>query len=57
VLYKFTQKYDKDSQSGIYAFDQQLNIDWAVKEQSCILSNKDRSLGSLKQYLKFKDII
>lgn len=51
VLYKFTQKYDKDSQSGIYAFDKKLNINWVVNEQDSILSNKDKNLSSLKEYI------
>ena len=51
VLYKFTQKYDNNSQSGVYAFDEQLNINWLVNKQHAILSNKDLNLYSLEEYI------
>lgn len=48
--YKCDNYYNKDSESGVLYNDPKLNIDWKLKEEEIVLSEKDK-------YLKlFKDI-
>jgi len=46
VIYKTTAVYSPESEAGIVWNDEDLNIDWRVKEP--VLSEKDRNLPSLK---------
>lgn len=41
--YKCDNKYNKESEDGIYPFDAQLNINWGIEECDAILSDKDKA--------------
>ncbi len=47
ILYKVTEYYNKDSDSGVIWNDLDLNIDWGVKDP--ILSEKDQSWPKLSE--------
>lgn len=42
--YKVTNLYNKESETGVLWNDPQLNIDWRLKEEEVILSEKDKTL-------------
>ncbi|MFD2161211.1 dTDP-4-dehydrorhamnose 3,5-epimerase [Paradesertivirga mongoliensis] len=42
--YKVTNLYNKESETGVLWNDPQLNIDWGLKEEEVILSEKDKVL-------------
>ena len=48
-VYKVTNYYDKESESGIIWNDEELNVDWGVKKP--IVSEKDHTLHTFK-YIK-----
>jgi len=50
VEYKFTDKYYKDFQFGINAFDDELKIDWKVNRNNAIISQKDLLLQTFNKY-------
>jgi len=51
VLYKCDNFYNKASESGIAFNDKDLNIDWGLKKDKLILSEKDRKLPNFKDLL------
>jgi dTDP-4-dehydrorhamnose 3,5-epimerase len=53
IAYKCTNEYDPDLDAGIRWDDEELNIDWRIKEP--VLSEKDVKLPSLYRYLKNKN--
>ena len=48
--YKVTNLYDKASEIGVIWNDPQLNIDWGLKENEVILSEKDNRLPIFKAF-------
>lgn len=46
--YKCDNYYNKSSEAGIIYNDSELNIDWKIKKQDIILSEKDKELPSFK---------
>jgi len=52
VHYRCTDFYYPDDESGVLWNDAQLAIDWPIKRS--ILSERDKSLPSLKQYLQLQ---
>jgi len=42
VNYKCDEYYNKNSESGIYFADKNINIDWKIDEKDMILSEKDK---------------
>lgn len=46
--YKCDNYYNKSSEAGIIYNDSELNIDWKIKKQNIILSEKDKELPSFK---------
>ena len=44
VNYKVDAPYTPESDSGIYAFDKTLDIDWQILPDQALLSNKDKAL-------------
>lgn len=48
--YKVDNPYHPESDSGIIFNDEDLKIDWIIKEQDLIISDKDRNLIQLKDY-------
>lgn len=52
--YKCDNYYNKESESGIIYNDADLNIDWQLKEEEILLSDKDKELGSFKDLNKIE---
>lgn len=50
--YKCDNYYNKDSERGIIYNDKDLNIDWQFPENDLIVSEKDKALPTLKDFLK-----
>ncbi|MDB5231149.1 MAG: rfbC [Chitinophagaceae bacterium] len=50
-FYKCDNFYKKESEKGIIYDDIDLNIDWRIKKEEIIVSEKDRNLPSLRFYL------
>ena len=50
VAYKCDTLYNKDSEDGIYLFDKTLNIDWKIKTDDAILSEKDKHQKSFAEF-------
>lgn len=48
VTYQVDNYYDPDSESGISYDDDFLKIDWGIKEEKIIISEKDRNQNSYK---------
>jgi len=48
--YKVDQKYSPEVDSGIFAFDKELNLDWHLEPELIIISEKDSKLQSLSSY-------
>lgn len=48
--YKVSNFYNKDFDSGIFWNDQDLNIDWTLNKNEIIISNKDKSLSSFREF-------
>ena len=44
IFYQVDNYYSKDSEGGINPLDRKLNIDWKIKSEDQIISDKDRSL-------------
>ncbi|TVZ56200.1 dTDP-4-dehydrorhamnose 3,5-epimerase [Lutibacter sp. Hel_I_33_5] len=53
--YKCDCYYNKDFESGIRYNDKQLNINWILKEEEIIISNKDKKLLNFDEYIKIED--
>lgn len=49
--YKCDNYYNKESESGIIYNDMDLNIDWKLKDDEVLLSEKDKELFSLKELI------
>ncbi len=49
-FYKVDKFYEPGNEVGIMYNDQDLNIDWRLSESEIILSEKDKTLGSFKEY-------
>lgn len=49
--YKCDNKYNKESEGGLYPFDTELNIDWGIGEYNAILSDKDRARKTIQYYV------
>ena len=47
--YKCDNFYSPENEAGIRYDDEDLNIDWKLKEEEVILSDKDKELKSLKE--------
>lgn len=54
-FYKVDNFYDKDADAGIAYNDPDIAIEWPINVTEVILSEKDKKLPSLKDYLKSKD--
>lgn len=52
VSYKCDNYYNVDSEQGVLYNDPQLNIDWKLKEEEIILSEKDKGLKTFKEFSK-----
>ena len=50
VSYKCIGKYDKETDTGIYWNDDDLKIDWEIHSEDAIVSLKDNSLMTLKEF-------
>ncbi|MDT0294663.1 dTDP-4-dehydrorhamnose 3,5-epimerase [Mesonia ostreae] len=49
--YKCDNYYDKAAEAGIIFNDPQLHIDWKLPQEQLIISEKDKGLPTLKEYL------
>ena len=50
--YKCDNFYNKQSEAGLYLGDAQLVIDWKVPKEKWIISEKDKLLPNMEEYLK-----
>lgn len=50
VAYKCDSLYDKQSEDGIYLFDDELNIDWKIPQKDVILSEKDKQQALFQEF-------
>lgn len=50
-FYKCDNFYDKESEGGILYNDPELNIDWILNENDLIISEKDRILPTLNEFV------
>lgn len=56
-VYKCTDFYDPENEGGIIYNDSDINIKWPIdKNMNIILSKKDSSLPSFKEFLKYKGV-
>lgn len=51
-LYKVDKFYQPGNEVGIMYNDKDLNIDWQLPESAFIFSEKDKTLGSFKDYIE-----
>ena len=51
VSYKVDNYYDPDYESGVLWNDKDLNIDWKIKAEEVILSEKDKNLSPLAKII------
>lgn len=49
VAYKCDNYYSKESEDGVLFNDPELNIDWMLKEEEIVLSEKDKDLQTFKK--------
>ena len=49
-IYKVDNPYSKESESGILFSDPSLNIDWKIREDELIISEKDKQLKTLNDF-------
>jgi len=50
LLYKCTAVYNKDGEASINPFDKDIGIDWWLGSQKPIVSKKDKTAPSFKEY-------
>jgi dTDP-4-dehydrorhamnose 3,5-epimerase len=50
--YKVDNTYSKENEGGIVWNDKRLNIDWKIAEADVLLSDKDKVLPTLEEYIK-----
>lgn len=51
VSYKCDNYYNKESESGIFPFDSDLDINWGLLEHEAVLLKKDKLLPRFKDYI------
>jgi dTDP-4-dehydrorhamnose 3,5-epimerase len=54
VQYKCTATYNPNAESGINPFDKDLNIDWPIRKDDAIISDKDLNAISFKDWNREK---
>ena len=52
MLYKCSGFYNKEGESGINPFDQDIGIDWSISSNEAVCSDKDWNSQSFKNYSK-----
>lgn len=52
MSYKCDGVYDKETDTGIYAFDNRLKIDWGIKEVQAIMNERDSNLMLFDKFEK-----
>lgn len=52
VLYLCDGKYSSETETGIYAFDEVLAIDWNIEKEKVIQSERDKGLQRFGEYEK-----
>lgn len=50
VNYKCDNYYNFESESGVMFNDSELNVDWKIKEEDIILSEKDKKLKTFSEF-------
>jgi len=50
-FYKCDNFYNKASEGGVLYNDSELNIDWMLDESELIISDKDKTLPTLNEFL------
>ncbi len=55
-FYKCDNYYNKASEVGIHPFDSDLQIDWRISKDNAMLSEKDATATSWKEYLKLVEL-
>ncbi len=51
-MYKVDNFYNKESEGGIIWNDEELKIDWPIETENLVLSEKDKELPTLTEFLK-----
>ena len=51
IYYKCTAPYDKESDGGIFPFDEWLKPHWPIAMEQAIMSDKDMTAPSLEEWL------
>lgn len=51
VNYKCSSFYQKESEDGVYPFDETLQIDWKIPKEAIILSDKDNQAQAFQTFM------
>ncbi len=56
-FYKCDNRYNRDSEIGVFPLDMNLNIDWQIPSDKIVLSEKDRNAQVFSEYTIMQSIL